>query len=128
MHMNIANLWSRYRRLVFVLVFFALLLLAVQWSGLRQNFNLAFLRQTLSGNRWEGLALFALLFTLGNLVQIPGWIFQVSDSGNTWWALCLDCHCRLRSIACFSTTSRKLRTLGSALSAAPSANGPSRHY
>jgi uncharacterized membrane protein YdjX (TVP38/TMEM64 family) len=50
----------------------------VQWSGLRQNFSLAFLRQILSGNRWEGLALFALLFSIGNLVQIPGWIFLAS--------------------------------------------------
>ena len=78
MHVNIASLWSRHRRLVFVLVFFALLLLAVQLSGLRQSFSLAFLRQTLSGNRWEGLAIFALLFSLGNLVQIPGWIFLAS--------------------------------------------------
>jgi uncharacterized membrane protein YdjX (TVP38/TMEM64 family) len=78
MHINIASLWSRYRRLIFVLIFFALLLLAVQWSGLRQNFSLVFLRQTLLGNRWEGLALFALLFSLGNLVQIPGWIFLAS--------------------------------------------------
>ena len=78
MHVNIASLWGRYRRLAFVLIFFALLLLVVQWSGLRQNFNLAFLRQILSGNRWEGLALFALLFSLGNLVQIPGWIFLAS--------------------------------------------------
>jgi uncharacterized membrane protein YdjX (TVP38/TMEM64 family) len=78
MHMNFASLWSRYRRLVFVLAFFALLLLVVQWSGLRQNFSLAFLRQILSGNRWEGLALFALLFSIGNLVQIPGWIFLAS--------------------------------------------------
>ncbi len=78
MHVNIASLWSRYRRLVFVLIFFTLLLLAVQWSGLRQNFSLTFLRQLLSGNRWEGLAIFALLFSLGNLVQIPGWIFLAS--------------------------------------------------
>jgi uncharacterized membrane protein YdjX (TVP38/TMEM64 family) len=78
MHVNIASLWSRYRRLVFVLIFFTLLLLAVQWSGLRQNFSLTFLRQILSGNRWEGLAIFALLFSLGNLVQIPGWIFLAS--------------------------------------------------
>lgn len=78
MRVDTASLWIRYRRLVFVLVFLALLLLAVQWSGLRQNFSLTFLRQTLSGNRWEGLAIFALLFSLGNLVQIPGWIFLAS--------------------------------------------------
>ena len=76
--MNAPALWIRYRRIIFVLGFLALLLLAVQWSGLRQNFSLAFLRQTLMGNRWEGLALFVLLFSLGNLVQVPGWIFLAS--------------------------------------------------
>lgn len=72
------SLWVRYRRIIFVLGFLALLLLAVQWSGLRQNFSLTFLRQTLMGNRWEGFALFVLLFSLGNLVQVPGWIFLAS--------------------------------------------------
>ena len=76
--MNAPALWIRYRRIIFVLGFLALLLLAVQWSGLRQNFSLEFLRQTLMGNRWEGLALFVLLFSLGNLVQVPGWIFLAS--------------------------------------------------
>jgi uncharacterized membrane protein YdjX (TVP38/TMEM64 family) len=78
MPVSTSALWLRYRRLVFVLLFLTLLLLAVQWSGLRQNFSLAYLRHTLSGNRWEGLALFVLLFSLGNLVQVPGWIFLAS--------------------------------------------------
>lgn len=78
MLMNIPGIWIRYRRLIFVLVFFGVLLGAVQWTGLRQNFSLTFLRQTLSESKLEGLALFVLLFTLGNLIQVPGWIFLAS--------------------------------------------------
>ncbi len=76
-----ATLWRRcipYRRLILVLLFLVILLAVVQLSGLRQNFNLAFLRQTLSDNQAQGLLVFALLFTLGNLVQVPGWIFLAS--------------------------------------------------
>jgi uncharacterized membrane protein YdjX (TVP38/TMEM64 family) len=76
--MNIQSHWSRYRRIVFVLLFLSLLLLAVQWSGLRQDFSVASLRLTLAGSRWEGLLLFVLLFSIGNLAQVPGWIFLAS--------------------------------------------------
>lgn len=78
MFMKIPGLWLRYRRVVLVLLFLLVLLGLVQWSGLRQNFSLAFLRQTLSERRWQGLALFVLLFSIGNLVQVPGWIFLAS--------------------------------------------------
>ena len=70
--------WSRYLRLLYVLVFLAVLLGLVQATGLRQDFSLAFLRQTLSDHQWQGLAVFVLLFALGNLVQVPGWIFLAS--------------------------------------------------
>jgi uncharacterized membrane protein YdjX (TVP38/TMEM64 family) len=70
--------WSRYRRLLFVLLFFAVLFVGAQWSGLRQHFSLPFLRQTLSDNPATGLVVFVLLFTLGNLIQVPGWIFLAS--------------------------------------------------
>ena len=76
--MNMRGLWLRHRRLVFVLVFLGGLFGAVQWAGLRQDFSLGFLRQTLFESGWEGLILFVLLFTLGNLVQVPGWIFLAS--------------------------------------------------
>jgi uncharacterized membrane protein YdjX (TVP38/TMEM64 family) len=72
------KLWSQYRRIVFVLIFLLVLLGVVHWTGLRQNFNLIFLRQTLSESGWEGLMLFVFLFSLGNLVQVPGWIFLAS--------------------------------------------------
>ena len=98
--MNIQSHWSRYRRIVFVVLFLILLLLAVQWSGLRQDFSVAALRQTLAGSRWEGLALFVLLFSIGNLAQVPGWIFLASAvlvlgklQGGivTYLAACISC-------------------------------------
>jgi uncharacterized membrane protein YdjX (TVP38/TMEM64 family) len=98
--MNFPTFWTRYRGLVLVLAFLSLLLLCVQLSGLRQHFNMPYLRQTLLGNQWEGLALFVLLFTLGNLVQVPGWIFLASavlvlgkwDGGLvTYVAACVAC-------------------------------------
>jgi uncharacterized membrane protein YdjX (TVP38/TMEM64 family) len=76
--MNIFNILRRKRRAILVLVFLVFLLACVQWSGLRQDFSVSFLRQTLLGNRWEGLALFVLLFSLGNLAHVPGWIFLAS--------------------------------------------------
>ena len=76
--MNTSILRGRYARIVLVLLFLAVLLGLVQVFGLRQSFSVAFLRQTLSENRVEGLALFVLLFSLGNLVHIPGWIFLAS--------------------------------------------------
>ncbi len=76
--MKIPEPWLRYRRVVLVLLFLLVLLGLVQWTGVRQNFSLAFLCHTLSESRWQGLALFVLLFTLGNLVQVPGWIFLAS--------------------------------------------------
>jgi uncharacterized membrane protein YdjX (TVP38/TMEM64 family) len=50
----------------------------MQFTGFRQNFSVPFLRQTLLENQWEGLSLFVLLFALGNLAQVPGWIFLAS--------------------------------------------------
>lgn len=73
--MGLKRFLERYGRLFAVLIFLLALLVMVQMTGLRENFSLDYLRQALLANRLGGLALFVLLFTLGNLVQIPGWIF-----------------------------------------------------
>jgi hypothetical protein len=52
-----------------------LLLAVFQFSGLRDNFSLAFLHQKFLDNEASGLLIFIALFALGNLIQIPGWIF-----------------------------------------------------
>ena len=65
----------RYRRLLAVALFLAVLLLVFETTGLREHFNLAFIRETIERHRVGGLLLFVALFALGNLIQIPGWIF-----------------------------------------------------
>lgn len=78
---------GRYRRLIAVALFLAALFAATELSGLREHFSLAFLQQRLNEHLVEGLAVFTLLFALGNLIQIPGWIFvaaAVLALGRTW--------------------------------------------
>ena len=80
----------RYKRLLVVLVFLGLLLAVFQISGLRDHFSLAFLRQQFLHNQVSGLLIFILLFSLGNLIHIPGWIFlaaAVLALGGVWGAL-----------------------------------------
>lgn len=73
--MNLPNFLSRYRRLFAVFLMLAALFAVVHWTTLREDFSLAFLRHELADNQWSGLAIFVLLFVIGNLVQIPGWLF-----------------------------------------------------
>ena len=98
--MNISKVLYRYRRLVVVLLFLAALFAIVHGTALREQFSLAYLRQQLSDNQWSGLALFVLLFTAGNLVQIPGWVFlaaavlvlgRVGGGVATYVAACASC-------------------------------------
>ena len=81
---------NQYRRILAVAVFLALLLIAFELSGLRGHFDLAFLQQRIAENRLSGLLIFVLLFALGNLIQIPGWIFlaaAVLTLGRSWGGL-----------------------------------------
>jgi len=65
----------RYKRLIGVAVFLAVLFTIFEVSGLRDHFNLAFIRELILEHRVGGLVLFVLLFSLGNLIQIPGIVF-----------------------------------------------------
>ena len=65
----------RHLRLVGVFLFLALLLAVFELSGLRNHFSLSYLHQILSDRPLQGFVVFILIFSLGNLVQIPGWIF-----------------------------------------------------
>jgi uncharacterized membrane protein YdjX (TVP38/TMEM64 family) len=76
-------------RIVAVVFLLALLFAIFKLSGLRDHFSLGFLQQKLSENRISGLIIFVLIFSLGNLIQIPGWIFlaaAVLTLGRTWGA------------------------------------------
>lgn len=77
----------RYQQLVTVLLFLALLFAVFELSGLRDHFSLDFLRQQIVEHRFGGLLVFVLLFCLGNLIQIPGWLFlaaAVLALGRLW--------------------------------------------
>ncbi|HEY2818482.1 MAG TPA: VTT domain-containing protein [Casimicrobiaceae bacterium] len=65
----------RYKRLLGVVLFLGILLTVFEISGLRDHFNLPFIRQLILQHRIGGLVLFVLLFSLGNLVHIPGLVF-----------------------------------------------------
>ena len=65
----------RYERLLGVGLFLGVLLAVFEVSGLRDHFNLSFIRQLILQHRIGGVMLFVLLFSLGNLIQIPGWVF-----------------------------------------------------
>lgn len=66
---------GRHGRLIVVLLFLGLLYAAFELSGLREQFSLQLLQLRLQQHLLGGLLLFTLLFALGNLVQIPGWLF-----------------------------------------------------
>lgn len=91
---------QQYKRLLAVAIFLGLLLAVFELSGLRDHFSLAFLQQRIAENRISGLLIFVLLFALGNLIQIPGWIFlaaAVLTLGRGWGGLatyvaaCISC-------------------------------------
>jgi uncharacterized membrane protein YdjX (TVP38/TMEM64 family) len=80
----------RYKRLWAVIAFLGLLLAVFQISGLRDNFSLVFLQKRFLDNEATGLLIFIVLFALGNLIQIPGWIFlaaAVLALGEVWGGL-----------------------------------------
>lgn len=76
-----------WRRLLVVGLFIGLLFAVFELSGLRGHLSLGYLQQQIEANRLLGLVLFALLFSLGNLIQVPGWIFlaaAVLALGKLW--------------------------------------------
>jgi uncharacterized membrane protein YdjX (TVP38/TMEM64 family) len=78
---------QQYKRLFAVILFLGLLLAVFELSGLRGHFSLEFLQQRIAENRVSGLLIFVLLFALGNLIQIPGWLFlaaAVLTLGRSW--------------------------------------------
>ena len=77
----------RYKRLLGVGLFLVILVAIFEVSGLRDHFNLPFMRQVILQHQVGGLILFVALFSLGNLIQIPGWVFlaaAVLTLGQVW--------------------------------------------
>lgn len=94
------NRLQRHLRLLAVFLLIALALALLELTGLRTHLTLDALRLHLATHQWQGLAVFTALFCLGNLAQIPGWIFlaaavlaldRVSDGIATYLAASVSC-------------------------------------
>jgi uncharacterized membrane protein YdjX (TVP38/TMEM64 family) len=62
-------------RLLLVILFLLGLFALFEVLGIRRQFSLQALQELILMHPIIGLLLFILLFALGNLIQIPGWIF-----------------------------------------------------
>jgi uncharacterized membrane protein YdjX (TVP38/TMEM64 family) len=70
--------FGTYGRLLAVGAFGAVLLLGFRLSGLGEHFELATLQRSIAGHPLGGVLFFVVLFSLGNLLLIPGWVFLAS--------------------------------------------------
>jgi uncharacterized membrane protein YdjX (TVP38/TMEM64 family) len=96
----------RYKRLLAVFLFLGLLLAVFELSGLRDHFSLAFLQHRILENKISGLLIFILLFALGNLIQIPGWVFlaaAVLALGRMWGGIATYVAASLSCVMTFFT-------------------------
>lgn len=91
---------SARKRLLLVVIFLIALFALFEALGLRQQFSLEWLKSVILMHPFSGLLLFIVLFTLGNLIQIPGWLFlaaAVLALGRLWGgiatyiAACISC-------------------------------------
>lgn len=90
-------------RLFAVILLLLVLFALFEWSGLRAQITLEYLQQTIRAHLVGGLLIFILAFTLGNLIQIPGWIFlaaAVLTFGEFWGGIATYI---AACIACFVT-------------------------
>lgn len=88
------------RRLLLVILFLLGLFALFEFTGLRARFSLESLQALILMHPVSGLLLFILLFALGNLIQIPGWVFlaaavlalgQLYGGIATYLAACVSC-------------------------------------
>lgn len=78
------------KRILAVAAFFMVLFALAEVSGLREHFNLPYLRAKLDANKLSGLAIFVTLFVFGNLIHIPGMLFlaaAILALGQMWGGL-----------------------------------------
>lgn len=80
----------RHTRLLYVLAFLAAVWAVVYFSGVRDHFTLQFVHDAFASHPIMGLLFFVALFVVGNLIQIPGWVFlaaAVLTQGQFWGGL-----------------------------------------
>ena len=77
----------RYARLFVVLALLAALWAVAHFSGVKAQFTAHFVHDSFASHPITGLLTFVALFSVGNLIQIPGWVFlaaAVLTLGQFW--------------------------------------------
>jgi uncharacterized membrane protein YdjX (TVP38/TMEM64 family) len=95
---------ARYGRLLAVVLFLAVLLALFELSGMASHFDLEVLRQRIHENQIRGLLILVVLFALGNLLHVPGWVFlaaAVLTLGRTWGGLAIYVAAGVSSVLTF---------------------------
>jgi uncharacterized membrane protein YdjX (TVP38/TMEM64 family) len=91
---------TRGQRLACVVLGVALVWAVVHFTGLKSQISVQLLQEEFQRHRLTGLLVFAALFVLGNLIQVPGWVFLVAAVvalGPVWgglvtyFAACISC-------------------------------------
>lgn len=91
---------SARKRLLLVVLLLVALFGLFEALGIRQQFSLEAVQSVIAMHKVAGLLLFVLMFALGNLIQIPGWVFlaaAVLALGRLWGgvatyiAACISC-------------------------------------
>jgi uncharacterized membrane protein YdjX (TVP38/TMEM64 family) len=94
----------RYQRLLYVVAFLAILFAVFQFSGLRGQISLSNVREQLQANPRTGLAIYVSLFSLGNMLQIPGTVFisaAILALGPLWGGLYTYVACNVSAVVTF---------------------------
>lgn len=65
------------KKLLLIVAFFAGVFLLVEMMGLRSQLSPEIIRTLFVEHTFVGLILFCLVFSVGNLLYVPGWVFLV---------------------------------------------------
>jgi len=78
---------TRIHRLLIVVALLALAWALFRFTGLAERVSPQMLHDAFERHKLSGLLLFTALFSLGNLVQLPGWIFLTAAVAalGQWW-------------------------------------------
>lgn len=91
---------TRSGRLALVLLGLALVWALMHFSGLRSRLSFQMLHDAFEQHRLGGLAVFTAAFIVGNLIQLPGWLFLATavltlgplwGGAATYMAACVSC-------------------------------------
>ncbi len=88
--MDLSPTISPKRKLLYIVLFFAVVYLTVELSGLRSRLSPAYIRDLFWQHETWGVVLFCLAFSAGNLLYVPGWVFlmgAVFALGKEWGAV-----------------------------------------